>query len=570
MVAAVAATTAGGLHGTISDVGRTVVSVTGRDLGVPEPARSVVDLAGDEFGRELGTPLPSAEAAQAQAIENASSDVLAADASVELASGESGVGPAGTVADAVEQVPPAATVASTEATPSSSTPAPSVAAPTVTSSVAPITTTTVPLSSGSGKRTDVVEALPDTAPPTTTTTTTSTPTTTSTTTTTTTTSTPTTTTTATVSRPPSEFLDTVATTAPPSTTTTTTTTTTPPPAGPGCTSDCSYVGFQDLKGRDGVTLENLVISNPSGRCLDLTNARNITIRNVTIRDCGTNGYVSSHYDAGLIHIENADNITIESSLIDNMSNESFGSRRNNAIQVRSSKNITVKNNSIRNVRSNIEDKSDDRGSRAIKVEGQSSYVSIRNNHFYNAGRNAVQISRVSNAPGMSITENTIEGRGRWDSDYEDMINLFSASGTSSSPIRIANNSLRNGGPSSSGTGMILGDGNDRTGATRYVLVEWNTLIDPGHVGINLAGGDHITIRNNTIIGRGDVPLRTTTGFGINDYGYTGGCRDHVVTGNRVWMENQHLPDGTNHLWNPGTCVNNNRIEGNVWGDSSLR
>lgn len=319
-----------------------------------------------------------------------------------------------------------------------------------------------------------------------------------------------------------------------------------------------------------MTLENLVISNPNGRCIDLTDAKNITIRNVTIKDCGTKKAVSGSYDNGLIQIKDAQNITIEATLIDNMANESFGDKRNNAIHISSSTNITIKNNSIRNVRSNIADKGGDRGNRAIKMEGATAHVTISGNNFYNAGRNAVQITRVRNAPGISITNNVIEGRGRWDSDYEDMINLYSASGTSSSPIYIANNRLRNGGPSSTGTGMILGDGNESAGATKYVLVENNRLIDPGHVGINLAGGENITIRNNTILGTGNVPLKTTVGFTINDYGYAGGCRNHVVTGNRVWMDNQHLPSGVNHVWNPGTCENNNRIENNVFGDASLR
>ena len=317
-------------------------------------------------------------------------------------------------------------------------------------------------------------------------------------------------------------------------------------------------------------MENLIISNPGGRCLDLTGARNVTIRNVTFRDCGTSSPVHSHYDAGLVHIEDANNITIESSLLDNFSSERFGGQRNNAIQISASSNITIANNSIRNVRSNIDDNSDDRGSRAIKVEFNSSNIQIRGNHLYNPGRNGIQLSRLQNVSGISITNNLIEGRGRWDSDFEDMINLFSASGTSSSPIRIAHNTLRNGGPSDSGTGIILGDGNDRTGATRYIVVENNKLVDPGHVGISLAGGDHITVRNNTIVGRGNVPLATTVGMTINDFGYTGGCRDHVVTGNRVWMDNQHLPSGVNHVWDPGTCRNNNRFDGNIFGDSSLR
>lgn len=319
-----------------------------------------------------------------------------------------------------------------------------------------------------------------------------------------------------------------------------------------------------------MTLENLIISNPNGRCIDLTNARDITIRNVTIQNCGTSQAVSSHYDAGLIHLEDSSNITITNSLIDNMSNERFGGHRNNAIQVRTSSQVTISNNSIRNVHSNINDNSDDRGSRAIKIERSASNISISGNQFYNAGRNAVQISRVQDAPGISIVNNTIEGRGRWDSDYEDMINLFSASGTSSSPIRITGNTMRNGGPSDSGTGIILGDGNSGVGVTRYIVVENNQMIDPGHVGINLAGGDHITVRNNTIVGRGNVPHKTTTGMTINNFGYTGSCQNHVVTGNRVWMDNQHLPSGVNHVWNSGNCNNGNQFSNNTFGDPSLR
>ena len=356
------------------------------------------------------------------------------------------------------------------------------------------------------------------------------------------------------------------TTRPPSTTRPPATTTTPQPAPPvGAT-----VGFQDLRNKSNVTLENVIISNPGGRCIDLTGARNITIRNVTIQNCGTSTPVNGGYDAGLIRIENASNITITNSTIEEISAERFGSSRNNAIQIRSSNNVSITNNTIRNVRSNIDDKGSDKGSRAIKVEGSSSQISITGNHFYNAGRNAVQFSRVRNAAGISISNNTIEGRGRWDSDYEDMINLYSSSGTPQSPIRISNNTLRNGGPSTSGTGMILGDGDAGTGPTEYVIAEGNRLIDPGHVGINLAGGNNLTIKNNTIVGTGNVPHKTTTGFVINHYGYSAECRNHTVTGNRVWMDNQHLPSGVNHTWIPNTCTSGVTVTGNVWGDSSLR
>jgi parallel beta-helix repeat protein len=362
-------------------------------------------------------------------------------------------------------------------------------------------------------------------------------------------------------------------TSPPKTTITTTTnpppTTSAPAGSPGCNSNCRSVGFQNLDGKNGVVLENLIISNPNGRCISLVGASDVTIRNVTIRECGTQAAVESHYDAGLIQIENAANITITNSLIENMSNRGFGSKRNNAVQIESSTGITIRSNTIRKVNSDISNKQNDYGSRSIKVEGSSSNIRIESNRFYDAGRNAVQFSRVRDAGGISITSNVIEGRGRWDSDYEDMINLYSSSGTSQSPIRVAGNRFKNGGPSSTGTGMILGDGNTGSGPSRHIVVENNVFINPGHVGINLAGGDHITIRNNTITGTGPVPLKTTVGMTINHYGYSNECRDHVVAGNRVWMDNQHLPSGTNHLWNPGTCTDNVVLQGNSFGDDSL-
>lgn len=336
------------------------------------------------------------------------------------------------------------------------------------------------------------------------------------------------------------------------------------PSG-GCVGECPSVGFQDLSNQQGVTLENIVISNPGGLCLDLTGASDITIRNVSIINCGTEQAISDGYSVGLINIENAQNITIENSIIRDISNAAFGSNRNNAIEIENSSNITIRSNFIGDINSDISENSGDRGSRSISVVGSAWEISIDGNHFANAGRNAVQLSRVRGATGISITNNLIEGRARWDSDFEDMINLFSSSGTPDDPIRISGNTMRNGGPSRSGTGIIVGDGEPNSGDTQYVVVEDNVLIDPGHVGINLAGGNNITVANNIIVGTGDVPLATTVGMTINDFGYSTECRDHVVTGNRVWMDNQHTSSGTNHLWNPRTCNDNVQLSGNVFG-----
>ena len=382
---------------------------------------------------------------------------------------------------------------------------------------------------------------------------------------------------------------TTTTTSPPQTTTTTsppqtTTTTSPPPpplaranvpagnAGPsgsqGCQGECPQVGFQNLDGQNGVVLENVTISNPNGRCISLNNAHNITIRNVTITNCGTNQAVWDHYDAGMVQIENSSNITIENSLISNISAGRFSAARNNAIQTENSHDLRFRNNTFRDIHSDIGQRANDQGNRAVSIQGSNTWnVTIDHNHFYNAGRNAIQVKDVRNAGGINLTNNIVEGRGPWNSDYEDMINLFSSSGTSGSPIRIAGNYLRNGGPSSNGTAIIVGDGTNARGATQFVLVEDNLIVDPGNVGINLAGGDHATVRNNVIYSTTDVRFFESVGFIINHFQYSPHCFNHTINGNRVWFRNQQHRHGVNHLWNTNSCGVN--MFDNVWGDESL-
>lgn len=340
--------------------------------------------------------------------------------------------------------------------------------------------------------------------------------------------------------------------------------------GPGCVGQCPRFGEQFFDGAQDVVLENVVISNPFGRCLSIRNARNVVIRNVTFENCGVLQPVTGGREQGLIDIVNSSNVTIEDSVIRNMSAPQFSQYRNNAVHVTDSPNTRIVNSVIRDVHSDITVGTgrDDFGNRSILVRGDATGLSITGNEFHNAGRNAVQLSRVRNRAGISITDNVIAGRGPWDSDYEDIINLYSSSGTPESPIRISRNLIVNGGPSRTGTAIIVGDGSSTDGPTQWVLVDDNVIVNPGHVGINLAGGDNIVVTDNIIYG--DQPVRhpTTTGLTINHYGYSAECRDHVVTGNRVFMRNQLVASGTNHVWNTRTCANT-AVYDNVWGDTSL-
>jgi len=333
----------------------------------------------------------------------------------------------------------------------------------------------------------------------------------------------------------------------------------------GCIEPCRIVGFQDFDGQQNVVLENVVITNPGGACLSLRGSRNITIRNVTLRNCATNrnGEIAQQK---IVNIVGSSNIVIVRSLLAN--NASTATSNNDLIHIRNSTHVKIYNNEIRNVASNTT--GDDGGNRAILVTGNlTKNLIIDRNDFFNPGRNAIQISRARRITDIRFTRNRIEGRAAWDSDFEDMINFFSTTGTAESPIVVRGNYLRNGGPSSSGTAIILGDGRDGLG-TAHVRVVKNVIVDPGHVGINVAGGHNFVVKNNIIYGGTNVGLWTATGLTVNHYHYTPACRDHAIYGNRVFFANQFPQhNGTNHKWIAGTCTNNVRIHSNRFGDPTL-
>jgi hypothetical protein len=338
----------------------------------------------------------------------------------------------------------------------------------------------------------------------------------------------------------------------------------------GCRSNCRNVGFQNLDGRTNFTLENVIISNPNGKCLSVNNARNITVRNVTIENCATSRALTGGYSNPLISVFNSQNVTFENNLFRNNARRDASPHRNNLIDLRDTPDFTMRNNEIRNLNSDINSGggSDDQGNRVLLVRGNNNHnLTVEYNSYYNPGRNLIQITGSRSQRNVSFSHNRSQGRGPWNSDFEDMINLYSASGTPDSPIRIFGNYLRDGGPSRTGTGLIVGDGGNGI-ATEYVIVAENVMVNPGHVGINVAGGHNFTVRDNKIVGNVDVPHWTTVGFTVNHFQYTPECKNHVITGNRVNMRNQ-LQGGFNDSWIPGTCNNNVRFSNNIFGDRSL-
>ncbi len=337
----------------------------------------------------------------------------------------------------------------------------------------------------------------------------------------------------------------------------------------GCGSNCEATGFMNLDGASNLVIENMHISNPNGRCLSVNGARNVTIRNSTIGPCGTRTGVSDGYETGMITVIGSSNITFEGNLISDIASVKTVRLRNNAMWIVDSPDTTIVDNRFEDIHSDISQKRGNYGNRAIGAHTGNARFVVSHNTFVNAGRNAVQFQRNYNVPGVEISHNLIEGRGPWNSDYEDMVNLYASTGTANSPIVVRSNLFRNGGASTTGTGIIVGDGNPRDGTNRHVVIEDNAFINPGHVGIGVAGGSDIVVRNNTVFSapHGSTP-RSAVGMYVNHFDYGPNCSNIRVENNSVNFANTKLPNGVNHVWNPQTC-SGATLRNNNFGDLSL-
>ena len=109
--------------------------------------------------------------------------------------------------------------------------------------------------------------------------------------------------------------------------------------------------------------------------------------------------------------------------------------------------------------------------------------------------------------------------------------------------------MRNGGPSDSGSGIMLGDGGGS-----YQFVEGNVLVDPGQVGIGVASGTNMTVRWESGSIRRRFRGRIVGMYVWNQY--DAACGNVEVSGNQVNWTN--AGGSSNGWWGGGGCgeVNN--------------
>ena len=254
-----------------------------------------------------------------------------------------------------------------------------------------------------------------------------------------------------------------------------------------------------VKTREPVVIENCFVRGRGHLILAPWSNANLTIRNC--QGEGLNPNDATRIPGRFVHAEGFESILIERNTFKKTSGIYLNAWRGLASNALT---ITVRNNFAHDIDGRFSD-------------GQDGFQpgKFRRVQF-------VQLNAVQSAPRVEIAWNRVENTPRA-SHVEDTINLYASSGVSGSPIRVHHN-LINGAyaadpaASYSGGGIMLGDGG---GA--YQEASDNTVLETSNYGIAVAGGNYMTIKNNTILGQGKLPdgtlldADTDAGLYLRDY-----------------------------------------------------
>ena len=150
--------------------------------------------------------------------------------------------------------------------------------------------------------------------------------------------------------------------------------------------------------------------------------------------------------------------------------------------------------------------------------------------------NFVQLVGVSRG---DIAHN--KGKG---GDTEDIVSLFHSGGTEASPFIVEYNQFE-GVDWTSGSGSGIASA---TSASAYSIARYNTLLNPGQVGIFIAGGTNHSIVGNTVYGE----RRPGSNVGIYVWNQSDSrCAGNEVRDNKVsWTTAKGLSNGS---WNAQNC-----------------
>jgi len=265
-------------------------------------------------------------------------------------------------------------------------------------------------------------------------------------------------------------------------------------------------------------------------------AKNVIIQGITIKNYAHNG----------IHFRSGENITINRIRV--YDTASGSGEKNGALRFERVVGLKVLNSHFERVNSGI---------LPSYSEGP---IVISGNSGVNIGRNFIQLDKVTGA-GIDINNNVMERLGSTlrdgADDVVDWISIFRSEGTPDSPIHVFRNRAKGHGFDTTGSFIMLGDDGGK-----YQLAEENVGVNPGQVGVGIAGGESITVRGNIMFS--DESDFSNVAFYSADYSTPNPCVEHTITSNRsYWRSNNRQ----NNVWTDNKCTP--VIEDNVFPDLTI-
>lgn len=265
-------------------------------------------------------------------------------------------------------------------------------------------------------------------------------------------------------------------------------------------------------------------------------ARNVIIQGITIKNYNQNG----------IHFRSGEDITINRVRV--YDTASGSGEKDGAFRFERVTGLQVLNNHLERVSS------------GILPSYSIGPLVISGNSGVNIGRNFIQLDKVTGS-GIEIKNNVMQRQGDFlregADDVVDWISIFRSEGTPDSPIHISRNRAKGHGFDTTGSFIMLGDDGGK-----YQVAEENIGVNPGQVGIGIAGGENITVKNNILFS--DENDFSNVAFYSADYSEPNPCSSHVISSNRsYWRSNNRQ----NNIWTDKKC--NPVIENNLFPDLSV-
>jgi ABC-type transporter Mla MlaB component len=268
----------------------------------------------------------------------------------------------------------------------------------------------------------------------------------------------------------------------------------------------------------------------------------------------------NYYYHGIYSLSGPTDLNISRVNFQNIAPDSSG-QDYGAIKLDNASDITVSKSHFENVAS------------AVRFRFSSGPLKVINNTALNPGRNFFQCDDC-NGSGIQINQNSMERTDSYGvAVLEDWINIFKSNGDINDWIQVNYNRARGHSLSGSGSFIMLGDAGGS-----YQEAVGNIGVNPGQVGIGIAGGENIKVEANVMY---SVPWDSSN---VAYYSAQNSlsCRNHQFPNiddgaepNRAnWICGDEFncqdPPRMNYAWTDGRCgIDLNRIRRNVRVDRSM-